>query len=35
VQQSTVLRRLGPAQVQAELALEDTAAAPGPAGRED
>ena len=35
VQQSTVLRRLGPAQVQGELALED-AAAPGlAAGREE
>ena len=38
VQQSTVLRRLGPAQVQAELALEDAAADLGPAAaasRED
>ena len=38
VQQSTVLRRLGPARVQAELALEDAAADPGPAAaasRED
>ena len=38
VQQSTVLRRLGPARVQAELALEDAAADPGPtaaASRED
>jgi transposase len=36
VQQSTVLRRLGPAQVQGELALEEAAAAGGPAaGRED
>ena len=38
VQQSTVLRKLGPAQVQGELALEDSAAEPVPAvaaGRED
>ncbi len=38
VQQSTVLRRLGPVLVQGELALEDSAAEPAPAvagGRED
>ena len=38
VQQSTVLRRLGPAQVQGELEPLEDAAAPGPAaaaGRED
>jgi hypothetical protein len=38
VQQSTVLRRLGPARVQGELALGDAAADPGPAaaaGREE
>ena len=38
VQQSTVLRRLGPAQVQGELEPQDAAAAPGPAAaasRED